>query len=98
MIASIFELDNEHDVSDYSNSIIRSFGSDVLPFCFGFNSLNGEDLIRHHTTVTTMSTKENLSLDKKKFLSVNHSLFVQPMATLLTCSARTLRIEIMWIS
>ena len=50
--ASISKLKNELDVSDYSNSVVNFFESDVLPFCFGFNFLSKDDPIQNHTTVT----------------------------------------------
>lgn len=65
MIASILQLKNEHDVSDYSNSIIKSFEDDLLPLRFGINSLNRDDLIQNHTTEMS-----------KKLFNVNDNLFL----------------------
>ena len=64
MIASIFELKNEHNVSDYFKRIIKSYKSDVILFCFGFNYLNREDLIQNHTAVTE---KKLFNADEKLF-------------------------------
>lgn len=50
MIASILQLKNEHEVSDYSNSVMKSFENDVLPFRFGINSVSRDELIQNHTT------------------------------------------------
>jgi len=65
MIASILQLKNEHDVSDYSNSVIKSFENDVLPLRFGINSLNRDDLIQNCTTKMA-----------KKLFNVNNNLFL----------------------
>ncbi|KMQ84861.1 hypothetical protein RF55_16997, partial [Lasius niger] len=65
MIASILQLKNEHDVSDYSNSIIKSFENDVLPLRFGINSFNRDDLIQNHTTEMA-----------KKLFNVNDNFFI----------------------
>ena len=50
MIASILKLRDEHVVSDYFNSIIKSLKNDVLPLCYGINSDITDDLIQNHTT------------------------------------------------
>ena len=50
MIASILQLTDEHVVSDYSNSIIKSFENDVLTLRFGINSVIRDDIIQNRTT------------------------------------------------
>lgn len=50
MIASVFNIDNEQSISEYSASIVKSFEKDVLPFRFGLNFVNRVDLIQNHTT------------------------------------------------
>ena len=50
MIALILQLREEHVVSDYSDSIIKSFENDVLPLRFGINSVIRDNLIQNHTT------------------------------------------------
>ena len=57
MVASILQLENEHKVSEYSNSIIKSFEIDVLPFNFGLSCFNRNDLIEN---CTTEMAKKNL--------------------------------------
>lgn len=49
-IASILQLQNEHDVSDYSASVMKSFENDVLPIRFGINAVSRDELIQNHTT------------------------------------------------
>ena len=65
MLSSILQLENEHNVSDYCNSVMRSFGADVLPHCFGLDSVNRDDLIRDHTTDMA-----------KKLFNINNKLFL----------------------
>ena len=50
MIVSISQLRDERVVSDYSNSIIKSFDNYVLPLRFGINSVIRDDLIHSRTT------------------------------------------------
>ena len=57
IMASILQLENEHKVSEYSNSIIKSFEIDVLPFNFGLSCFNRNDLIEN---CTTEMAKKNL--------------------------------------
>ena len=65
MLSSILQLKNEHNVSDYCDSVMRSFEADVLPHCFGLDSLNRDDLIRDHTTDMA-----------KKLFNTNNKLFL----------------------
>ena len=50
MLSSILQLENEHDVADYSSSVMKSFENEVLPHRFGLGSLNRDNLIPDHTT------------------------------------------------
>ena len=50
MLSSILQLENEHDVSDYSSSLMKSLENDVLPHRFGLGSLNRDNIIQDHTT------------------------------------------------
>ncbi|KAL6419499.1 hypothetical protein ACFW04_014694 [Cataglyphis niger] len=59
------KLKNEHDVSEYFNSIIKFFKNDVLSLRFDINSLNRDDLIQNHTTKMS-----------KKVFNVNDNLFL----------------------
>ena len=63
--SSILQLENEHNVSDYCDSVMRSFEADVLPHCFGLYSLNRDDLIRNHTTDMA-----------NKLFNINNKLFL----------------------
>ena len=49
-LASILQLENEHKVLEYSNSIIKSFEIDVLPFNFGSSYFNRNYLTEKCTT------------------------------------------------
>ena len=46
----ILQLKNEHDVSDYSTRIMKSFEKDVLPHRSGLVFLKRDILILDHTT------------------------------------------------
>lgn len=50
IIASVFNIDNEQSISEYSASIVKSFEKDVLPLRFGLNFVTRVDLIQNHTT------------------------------------------------
>ena len=65
MITSILQLSDEHVVSDYSNSIIKSFENAFLPFRFGINSVIKVDII--HNCTTEMA---------KKLFDLNENLFL----------------------
>ena len=65
MLSSILQLENEHNVSDYCDSVMRSFEAYVLSLCFGLDSLNRDDLIRNHTTDMA-----------KKLFNINNKLFL----------------------
>lgn len=49
VIASIFNLDREQIVSDFSTSVQTAFEKDILPTRFGPNSISRNDLIQNHT-------------------------------------------------
>ena len=50
MLSSILQLKSEHDVSDYSASVMKYFENNVLPHRFGLGSLKKDNLIQDHTT------------------------------------------------
>ena len=49
MIAVILQLEHEQLVSEYFESVIKSFEKDILPSRFGFAATSRRDLIAHHT-------------------------------------------------
>ena len=50
IIGSILQLRDEHVVSDYTNSITKSFENGVLPLRSDINSVIRYDLIQKHTS------------------------------------------------
>lgn len=50
MPSSILQIENKHDVFDYSTSVIKCFENDVLPHRFSLGSLNRDNLVQDHTT------------------------------------------------
>ena len=50
LLASIFNINNEQSISEYSKSIIQFLGKNVLPLHFALNSFNRDNLIQNHTT------------------------------------------------
>lgn len=50
MIAAILGIEWSQRISDFVNSVMRSFKVDVLPSRFGIHATSREDLIAHHTT------------------------------------------------
>ena len=50
MLSSILQLKNEHDVFDYSASVMKSFENYVLTHHFDLGSLKRDNLIPDHTT------------------------------------------------
>lgn len=50
MIASILGIEYSQRISDYVDSVIRSFKADILPIYFGLHAVPRETLIRDHTT------------------------------------------------
>lgn len=65
MLSSILQLKNEHDVSDYAASVMKSFENDVLPHRFGLGSLNRDNLIQDRTTDMA---KKLFDIDDQLFL------------------------------
>ena len=50
LLASVFNINNEQSISEYSKSIIQFFAKNVLPLHFASNSFNRDNLIQNHTT------------------------------------------------
>lgn len=48
--ASIFDIKNDHQVSDYCESVLSSFNRDVLTLHFGVHAYSREELITNHTS------------------------------------------------
>ena len=48
--ASIFDIQLEQNVSDYIDSVMKSFNKDILPNNFGVKACTREDLILNHTS------------------------------------------------
>lgn len=62
MIAAILGLENEQKVSEYCDSVVRSFEKDVLPNNFGFRAKTREDILQNETS---FFAKKMLNADKK---------------------------------
>lgn len=65
MIAFIFEIEREQQVSDMRKSVLKSFEKDILPRFFGLSNNSREDLIRNHTS---QLAKKLYGLDNKLVL------------------------------
>ena len=65
MVSGIFGMTRPQAVSGILNSIIKSFGKDVLPFRFGFSARSRTDLIQNETSEFArelFGTGDNLAL------------------------------------
>lgn len=51
MVYSILGIENAQKISQYTESVIKSFREDVLPTRFGLGAINREELIKNHTTL-----------------------------------------------
>ena len=84
LISVILGLENEQKVSQYCDSVIKSFEKDVLPNKFGFTAASREDLLNNQTSffakklLNIDGQLENRIQDRRRSHSANFLLFARP--------------------
>ena len=74
LIAGILGIDSEQRVSDYCESVLKSFKIDILPVHFGLQAVNRENLVRNHTTAIA---KKLHSLDDDQLVMIYDGTYLR---------------------
>ena len=74
MIAAILGINWSQRISDYVDSVIKSFKVDVLPSRFGVHTMSRNDLISNHTTLIA---KKLHNLDENQLMLIGDGTYLR---------------------